>query len=109
VTVTVNTAGGSGGYAKLASPGIRARSIFLALLPFSLMGTLLINKRRSILLALTLVVLCLLMGLASCGSSGGSNSSTSALAAGNTYTATLTGTSSGGTQTKAMSVVVTAQ
>jgi hypothetical protein len=104
VTVTVNTADSNGSYAKLSSPGFRSRSIFLALLPFSMMGILLINKRRGIWLALTLLVLCMLMGLASCG--GGGNTSTTPLAAG-TYSVTLTGSPNGGAPSATMSVVVT--
>ena len=90
----VSTTGGNGGSAKLAAPRFNSRPIFLALLPFSMMGILLINKRRSIWLVLMLVGLGLLMGLASCGASGTSSSTTSPVAAG-TYTVTLSGTSSG--------------
>jgi hypothetical protein len=62
-----------------ASPSARlsplpgSRSIFFALLPFSMMGMLLMGKRRRFGLALVLLVLALAMGLASCGSSSGSS------------------------------------
>jgi Beta-propeller repeat/Abnormal spindle-like microcephaly-assoc'd, ASPM-SPD-2-Hydin len=91
VKLYVKTTGGNGGSAKSVSPQLVPRSIFLALLPFSMMGMLLINKRRGIWLVLGLVVLCLLFGMAGCGGSSGSSGG---LAAG-TYQVTLTGTASG--------------
>ena len=96
VNLYVSTTGGNGGSAELAAPRFSSRPIFLALLPFSMMGILLINKRRCLWLVLMLVGLGLLMGLASCGASGTSSSTTSPVAAG-AYTVTLSGTSSGTT------------
>jgi hypothetical protein len=98
VTVSVNTSGGSGGEAKSVAPQLVPKSIFLALLPFSMVGILLIKKntRRGIWLVLGLLVLCLLFGMAGCGSGGGSSSSGVAPGA---YQFTLTGTASGGTET----------
>jgi hypothetical protein len=107
VKVYVNTAGSS---AKMARPQLVPRSVFLALLPFSMMGMLLINKRRGIWLALGLVVLCLLLGMVGCGSN--SSSSSNALTPGTTYQFTLTGTASGGvpeTQVIPLTLVVNKQ
>jgi hypothetical protein len=94
VTLYVNTSGGSGSAAKSVSPRLAPRSIFLALLPFSMVGILLMgNKRRGIWLVFGLLLLCLLLGMVGCG--GGS--SKSGLAAGS-YNFTLVGTSSGGAE-----------
>ena len=88
VKVSVNTAAGSS--AKAVTP--QSRSIFLALLPFSMMGILLLNdKRRGMWLVLGLLVLCLLLGMVGCGSGSGNG-----LAANTTYTVMLTATPSGG-------------
>lgn len=94
VTLTVNTSGGSGSSARAVPPQAGARAIFLALLPFSMVGMLFMNKRRGIWLALGLVVLCLLLGMVGCGSGSGSSSG---LAAGS-YKFTLVGTSTGGAE-----------
>lgn len=103
-TLSVTTTGGKG---ASASSRVGAKSIFLALLPFSMMGMLLINKRRNGWLVLGLVALCLLLGLAGCGA--GSGSSSAGLAPG-TYNFTLTATSSASaTQTLNLSLVVSAQ
>jgi len=69
-TLSINT--NSSPSARL-SPLPGSRSIFFALLPFSMMGMLLMGKRRSFGLALVLLVLSLAMGMASCGSSSGSS------------------------------------
>ncbi len=106
VTLSVNTTGGNGSMSSLR-PG--ARSIFLALLPFSMMGMLLINKRRGGWLGLLLVALCLLLGSMSCGTNSGSSSGK--LAPG-TYQVNLTATSSAtpaSAQTVALSLVVNPQ
>jgi len=96
VTVSVYTSGGNGTSAK--SIPLVPRSIFFALLPFSMMGMLLINKRRSRWLVLGLVMVCLLMGLASCGSGSGSGgSSSSGKLAPGTYQVTVSATSTGTT------------
>jgi hypothetical protein len=107
VKVYVNTTGGNG---TTANSRFGARSIFLALLPFSLMGILLINKRRGIWLALTLVGLCLALGSVSCGS-GSSSSTSSGLAAGS-YQVVVTAAASGtppSMQTVTLSLVVNKQ
>jgi len=113
VKFSVNTSGGSGGSAKSLVPRFTPRSIFLAVLPFSMMGMLLINKRRGFWLVFTLLGLCLLMGLAGCGasSSSTSNSNGSGLAAG-TYQVVFTGTSNGTTpitHSVTLNLVVTKQ
>ena len=63
-TLSVSTTGGNGTTANVRYGG---KPIFLALLPFSIMGMLLINKRRSYLLMLALLLLCLLLGMVGCG------------------------------------------
>lgn len=108
VTVTVNTAASS---SRLARPSLRSRFIFLAVLPFSFFGMLLIRKRRGTWLGLTLLALCLLMGLASCSSGSSSSSNGSALPAG-TYTLNLTGTANtqpAQTSSATLTLVVNAQ
>jgi len=75
VTLLVGTTGGSGAGAKSVRPQLIPRSIFFALLPFSIVGILLINKRRGYMLALMLVVICLLLGMSACGGSNSSGSS----------------------------------
>ncbi len=105
VTLSVNTTGGNGSMSALRPQG---RSIFLALLPFSIMGMLLINKRRGVWLGLGLVALCLLLGAMSCGS-GPSSASSGKLAPG-TYQYTLTAKSStNSTQTLNLSLMVSPQ
>jgi hypothetical protein len=107
VKLYVNTNGGNGGSAKLAAPRLGSKSIFLALLPFSLMGILLINKRRGMWLVLALVGLCLLMGLASCGTGTGSAASSNGPLAAGTYQVTLTGAASGSsTQTNTLTLTL---
>jgi hypothetical protein len=93
VKVYVNTNGGNGTSAKSTPLQVVPKSIFFALLPFSMMGMLLVGKRRSFGLVLILLVFCLVMGLASCGSSSGGSSS-GALAPGS-YQVTVTATSTG--------------
>ncbi len=74
-TLTVNTTGGNGTTAKSQ---VGSRSIFLALLPFSIMGMLLIGKRRaSWLVLLLLLALCLFLGLTGCGAGAASTSASS--------------------------------
>jgi len=51
-TLYVTTNGGNGGAANSTPPRLFPRSIFLALLPFSVMGILLINRRRGVWLVL---------------------------------------------------------
>ena len=104
VTVTVNTNGGNG---TTANARFGARSIFLALLPFSMMGILLINKKRGCWLALLLVVLCLLLGLVGCGA--GSASSTSGALAPGSYQVIVTATSGANTQNIPLNLVVNKQ
>ncbi|MGC2210734.1 MAG: choice-of-anchor D domain-containing protein, partial [Candidatus Korobacteraceae bacterium] len=94
ITLTVNTSGGNGSSARAVPPESGSRAIFLALLPFSMMGMLFMNKRRGIWLALVLVVLCLVLGMVGCG--GGSSSG--GLAVGGPYSFNLVATSSGGTE-----------
>ena len=67
VTLTVTTSGGSGSSARAVPPQSGSRAIFLALLPFSMLGMLFMNKRRGMWLALGLVLLCLLLGMVGCG------------------------------------------
>jgi PKD repeat protein len=105
VTLTVNTTGGTGAMSKLR---IGTRSMFLAMLPFSMMGMLLINKRRGNLLVLLLVALCLAMGALGCGG-GSSSSSSGALAPGGPYPVTVTATSNGATQTLTVGLTVNKQ
>jgi beta-propeller repeat-containing protein/centrosomal CEP192-like protein len=109
VTLTVSTSGGSGSAARAVPPGSLQRSIFLALLPFSVMGMLLMNKRRGMWLVLGLVLLCLLLGMVGCG--GGSGSGSSGLAAGGPYSFTLVATSTGGAEVQniPMQLVVSQQ
>jgi hypothetical protein len=104
VTLSVKTTGGSGAMAKSRLAG---RSIFLSLLPFSIMGMLLINKRRGGWLALLLVALSLLLGSMSCGAS--SSSSSGALAPG-AYQVTVTATTANATpQTLTLGLQVNSQ
>jgi hypothetical protein len=93
VTLIVGTTGGSGTGAKSVAPRLIPRSIFFALLPFSLVGMLLIKKRRGSWLALMLVVICLLMGMTACGGSNSTSSSDSGLAPAS-YEVDFTATSS---------------
>jgi hypothetical protein len=106
-TLSVNTTGGNGITANARYGG---KPIFLALLPFSIMGMLLMNKRRSYLLMLALLLLCLLLGMVGCG--GGSASSTSSGLAPGTYQVVVTAapsTNSSQLQTMTMNLVVTQQ
>jgi hypothetical protein len=106
-TLSVNTTGGNGITANARYGG---KPIFLALLPFSIMGMLLMNKRRSHLLMLALLLLCLLLGMVGCG--GGSASSTSSGLAPGTYQVVVTAapsTNSSQLQTMTMNLVVTQQ
>jgi hypothetical protein len=110
-TLSVSTRGGNGGAATSTPPRLIPRSIFLALLPFSLMGILLVGKRRGLWLVVGLVALCLLLALAGCGSAGTSNNTTGDLAPG-TYSFTVTAVSSTNasqTQTLNLTLVVTQQ
>jgi uncharacterized protein YceK len=93
VKVSINTGGGSS--AKLTPAEWGAKSTFLAVVPFSMMGMLLITKRRNLGLAIMLVVLALLMGMAGCGSSGSSSSSSSGPLAPGAYQVTVTAVSTG--------------
>jgi len=107
-TLSVSTTGGNG---TTANARFGAKPIFLALLPFSIMGMLLINKRRSYWLAFVLLLLCLLLGMVGCGSGGASSSSSSGLAPG-TYQVVVTATpstNSSQAQTMTMNLVVTQQ
>ena len=104
VTVSVNTNGGNG---TTATARFGSRSIFLALLPFSMMGILLINRKRGCWLALLLVVLCLLLGLVGCGTGTGSSTS-GALAPGN-YQVIVTAASGTTTQNIQLNLVVNKQ
>jgi hypothetical protein len=106
-TLSVNTTGGNGNTANSRYGG---KPIFLALLPFTIMGMLFINKRRSYLLVLALLLLCLLLGTVGCG--GGSASSTSSGLAPGTYQVVVTATpstNSSQAQTMTMNLVVTQQ
>lgn len=94
ITLTVSTSGGNGSSARAVPPESGSRAIFLALLPFSMVGMLFMNKRRGIWLALVLVVLCLVLGMVGCG--GGSSSG--GLAVGGPYSFNLVATSSGGAE-----------
>jgi hypothetical protein len=109
VKLSVGTTGGNGTSAKLAPAGL-AKSIFLAVLPFSMMGMLLISKRRGVLLALALTLLCLALGSASCGGSGssGSSAASSQLAPGS-YQEIFTATSGGTAQSVTLTLVVNKQ
>jgi hypothetical protein len=104
VKVYINTNGGNG---VTASAHFGARSIFLVLLPFSMMGMLLINKRRGYWLALMLVAICLLLGLAGCGA--GAESSSGVPLAPGTYQVNVVATSGTTTQNIALSLVVNKQ
>jgi hypothetical protein len=104
VKVYVNTNGGNG---VTANVRFGARSIFLALLPFSMMGMLLINKRRGYWLALMLVTICLLLGLAGCGA--GAESASSIPLAPGTYQVSVVATSGATTQNITLSLVVNKQ
>jgi hypothetical protein len=95
VTLSVNTTGGNGTSARLAPSQSGSRTIFLALLPFSMMGMLLVNKRRGFWLVLILLGLCLVLGMAGCGSNSSSISPSSPLAPGS-YQVVLTAATSGG-------------
>jgi hypothetical protein len=95
VKLSVYTTGGNGVTAKSIAPRFGRGGAFLALLPFSMMGILLINRRRGIWLLLLLMGISLVMGLVGC-SSGSGSSSGSGLAAGS-YQVTLTGKSTGTT------------
>jgi hypothetical protein len=111
VTLSVYTNGGNGTSAALAPSRLSPRSMFLALLPFSMMGMLLINKRRGMGLVLALVMLCLLMGMVGCGSNSTSGPSGSGLAP-NSYQVTFTATSTGSSpvsQTLPLNLVVVNQ
>jgi hypothetical protein len=106
-TLSVVTTGGSG---AMSSARFAARPVLLALLPFSMMGLLLIGKRRGYFLVLVLIVLCLLFAMVGCGG-GSSGRSSSGLAPG-TYQVLVTATSSANTaqsQTMTLSLVVTPQ
>jgi hypothetical protein len=109
IQLSVPTGGGS---AKVTPLGIGSRSVFFALLPFSMMGMLLINKRRGFWLVFMLLGLCLVMGMAGCGTSGTTSSSSNGLQPGNTYEVTVVATSTGSTvvtHTMTLSVGVTAK
>jgi hypothetical protein len=104
--LSVSTTGGSG---AMSSARFVARPVLLALLPFSMMGLLLIGKRRGYLLVFMLIVVCLLFAMVGCG--GGSSSGGSGLAPG-TYQVVVTATSSANStqsQTMTLNLVVTAQ
>lgn len=106
VSLYVNTNGGNG---TTANARFGSKPIFLALLPFSIMGMLLVNKRRGFLLALALVLLCLLFGMVGCGAGG---SSSSGVAPGGPYPVTVTATPNGNSslaQTITLSLTVTPQ
>ena len=105
VTLTVTTSGGSGSSARAVPPQSGSRAIFLALLPFSMLGMLFMNKRRGMWLALGLVLLCLLLGMVGCGGGGGS----SGVAAGGPYSFTLVATSGGQVQNVPLQLVVSQQ
>jgi hypothetical protein len=105
--LSVRTTGGNG---AMSSARFAARPVLLALLPFSMMGLLLIGKRRGYVLALLLVALCLLLAMVGCG--GGSSSSGSSGLAPGTYQVVVTATSSANStqsQTMTLNLVVTAQ
>jgi len=106
-TLSVNTTGGNGATAKLR---VGARSIFLGLLPFSMMGMLLISKRHDGWLVLLLLALCLLLGLAGCGAGTASSSTSSGALAPGTYQITVTAAGNGTTLSPiALSLVVNPQ
>ena len=94
-TLSVNTTGGNGVTAKSQ---VRGRSIFLALLPFSMMGMLLINKRRGFWLVLMLLALCLVLGAVGCGA-GAASTTTSGSSGGGlapgTYQVTVNASANG--------------
>jgi hypothetical protein len=111
-TLTVNTSGGNGSTAKQFG----ARSIFLALLPFSMMGMLLANKRRGgWLVVLLLLALCVSLGMVGCGAGSASTSTTpsSGLApSASPYTINVTAASSANptqSQSFALSLMVNAK
>jgi hypothetical protein len=106
VDLFVSTSVGNG---VTASKRAGSKPIFLALLPFSLMGMLFIHKRRNCWLALLLVGIAVLMGTVGCGS-GTSSSSGGPLAPGSYQNqVVVTATSGANTQTTTLSLVVTKQ
>ena len=112
VQLSVGTSGGNGTSAKAAPQGIGSRSIFFALLPFSMVGMLLMNKRRGIWLALILVGLCLVVGMVGCGAGAGIASTSSGSLSPGSYPVTVTAASTGTTpvtHTLALTVNVTAK
>jgi len=92
VQLSVNTSGGNGTTANLR---MGSRSIFFTLLPFTMMGMLLMKRRRGLWLVLMLLVLCLVMGMAGCGAGSGSSSTSGGLQPGSSYPITFTATSTG--------------
>lgn len=109
VQLAVGTSGGNGTSAKLRSG---SRSIFFALLPFTMMGMLFINKRRGFWLVLMLLGLCLVLGMVGCGTSGTGTSSNSGALAPGSYSVYVTATSTGTTvmtHNMTLTVAVTAK
>jgi len=109
VTLSVNTTGGNGTSARLAPSRSSSRTIFLALLPFSMMGMLLINKRRGFWLVLILLGLCLVLGMAGCGSNSSSVSPSSPLAPGSYQVVLTAATSGGASQSVTLGLTVVSQ
>jgi hypothetical protein len=93
VALSINTATSTGTSSTGALHYMDSRTVFFALLPFSIMGMLLTTRRQNIGLVVILLVVCLAMGMVGCGASG--SSSTSGGLAPGTYTLTVTATSTG--------------
>jgi len=93
VALSINTATSTGTSSTGALHYLDSRTVFFALLPFSIMGMLLTTRRKNIGLVVILLVVCLAMGMVGCGASG--SSSTSGGLAPGTYTLTVTATSTG--------------
>ena len=108
VTLLVSTNGSS---ASSRPARMVPRSIFLALLPFSVMGILLINnKRRGVWFVVGLVGLCLLLGMVGCGSSSSSNTNGDAPTGSHTFTVVATSTTNPAqTESFTLTLVVTPQ
>jgi hypothetical protein len=105
VKLSVDTTGGNGTAARLIPAGL-AKSIFLAVLPFSFMGILLIGKRRGVLTALVLILLSLVLGSVSCGGSGSGSTTASSQLAPGTYQVIFIATSGGTSQNVPLNLVV---
>jgi hypothetical protein len=108
VTLLVSTNGSS---ASARPDRMIPKSIFLALLPFSLMGILLINnKRRCVWFVVGLVGLCLLLGMVGCGSGSSKSTNGDVPTGSHTFTVTATSTTNAAqTESFTLTLVVTPQ